>query len=224
LRTHARVANRRTSRTAGAARAVAVDDELAFTTGGDVPAATYLPPSHYRALFELGRKWRYHAHSEHDFVDPDDPAADRHGNVKETGSIDLECEVIEVRAFPHAAATNISCSEGAEISGTYAAVDDGLYQIERFPKNERELTGLPERAKLISAVPRSELHHEQYPEGVVDRAVQRTPEGYWCRNDSDTIGDEGSLSICFGDGLGIVSYASSWAGGSSREVRIDLIR
>jgi hypothetical protein len=184
----------------------------------------YLAPAHYRALFEPGREWTYRVTSTKEFNDPDNPSADRHGNVRESDSTDFMCVVSEVRAFRNAIASEIACAGGEKISGIYGATAEGLFQLSQMPEQEKDVEKFRAGDALIAATPRPEQRHEKYPEGEVEKSVDRTPEGYWCKSQSDTIGDEGSLSICFGERIGIVSYSSSWAGGSSRELMIELVR
>ena len=180
----------------------------------------YVPPAHYRALFERWRKFTYRSTSKLESFDSSIPKRER----STTETDELTCEVREVLSFRNAIVSEIDCTGDERIPGVYAATPDGLIRLSRLPGSESEIAGLKLGELIIGAAPAPGRKVEKLPEGEIERWVHQTREGEWCAGQSDTIGDESTLEFCFGEGLGIVSYTSSWAGGSSREVSVYLVR
>jgi len=170
---------------------LATGDRLA---GAEAPAL----PAIYAQLFDQQHRWSYDvATTTYDISD-----FRKARPPKRTLHVTVTCQVTEVTAFAHGAASRVTCDGDVDpelaIAGDWGATADGLFKLASFPRSEDEIaSGTP----IITARPRAWRRADH---DVVHglRANGRA----WCLfDDARRTDDGGTKSLCFEPNVGIAS-------------------
>jgi hypothetical protein len=169
----------------------------------------------YAKLFTEGAEFRYKVEHESSHWD------EQNGNVKESSTSMMTCTVGKLELLSDRTLAPLDCDGdlgvpvgGAGPAGIYIATAAGLWRAEsvELAKSDR----LVPDELLLPAKPRD----KQGKPGQV--TLTEGPRGTWCASQFYAVGDEGGITLCFGNGT-VVSGNASWSGGSSREASFVLV-
>lgn len=185
----------------------------------------------YADLFHAGRSFTYAVDGESSRYDPDDPHADRHGEVVTRSQSTITCRVTDVRDVPGARLASLDCRDDgngsfavgladATPAGLYAATELGLF---RFPLGTAFAPDLDPAALLMPRDPKPMRRVEKLADGENAVEISQHEDGTWCSSRDDMFGDASHRSFCFSPGKGLVSMTGSWDGGSSHSATFTLL-
>ncbi len=194
------------------------------------PVAGGVPAAHYAALFRRGAAWTYKVTRTSEMYDPDDPKADKDGQLKESSTALTHCSVAEVRTWSAGVVSRVECDDpiipnNEPLASAWAADARGLFRVEDMPAAGAD-PDLADARMVIAAAPtagRDEHKGTGEEEGFGESTEIVQKDGAWCVTYASWGGDDSYDTLCFA-AAGVISGAGGWSGGSSHDTTFDLVR
>jgi hypothetical protein len=202
---------------------------VAPSSSGSAAAASAVPAALYAGMFERGAAWTYKATTTSSMYEPDDPKADKDGQVKESSDAQVHCKVAEVRTWKAGVMSTVECDQvlvasGDPLAGGWVADARGLFHVDELPAAGAD-PDLADVHMVIAAAPKvgkEEKKGSGDEEGFGESTEIVQKDGAWCATYASWGGDEGYETLCF-DGR-VVKGGAGWSGGSTHDTTFELVR
>lgn len=188
-----------------------------------------VPAAHYAALFRKDAAWTYAVTTTSEAYDPEDPKANHDGQVVETSTAQVHCQVAEVRAWAQGVMSRVDCDAPLAptdpLAGAWVADARGLWRPDELPE-AGAAPDLADARLVIAAAPKPGKEEKKGTgdeEGFGESTEIVQKDGAWCVTYASWGGDEAYDTLCFA-AAGVVRGAAGWSGGSTHDTRFELVR